>query len=520
MDSDITACQGEPVSWERHRVSPVTTHIAERLDARGGRETVIANAWIYDGTGRPGFHGEVAFDDSGIHGVARTAGFSCRTGDDVIDAAGLALAPGFIDAHTHDDRILIDSPSMEAKTSQGVTTVVIGNCGISLVPVTFAAAPPPPMNLLGGRDVFAFPTMAVYAEALRSARPCVNVVALIGHSALRLAVMDDITRRADADEIDAMHRLLAQAMDEGASGFSSGLFYPTNQAADASEVAAVASAAQGGTYATHMRDEADGVLESIRESAATAAAAGLPLVISHHKCAGPANWGRTRETLPCMTAAAASQPVHCDVYPYTAGSTNLRADLVTGDYRIMMTWSQPFPDLSGRDLSSIAEEWDVSLEDAARRLDPAGAIYFQMDEDDVRRVLAFELSIIGSDGLPHDDHPHPRLWGTFPRVIGHYARDIGLFGVETAIHKMTGRAADVFGLVDRGRLKPGHAADLVLFDQETIIDRATWKEPRRPAEGIVAVLVNGRLASAGGQATGGGNGRLLTGRNPIRPVES
>ncbi len=501
-------------------MSLAMTGIAERLDARGNRPAVIVNARVYDGTGCPGFRGEVAFDDSGILAVGRAGELSRCRDDCVIDAGGLALAPGFIDAHTHDDRIVIDDPAMEAKTSQGVTTVVVGNCGISLVPATFTAMPPPPMNLLGDRDVFAFPTMASYAEALRSARPSVNVVALIGHSALRLAVMDDITRRARAGEIDAMRSLLAQAMDEGASGMSTGLFYPTNQAADAREVTAVAGAAQGGTYTTHMRDEEDGVLKSIDESVATAAAAGLPLLISHHKCAGPANWGRTRESLPRIALACAEQPVHCDVYPYTAGSTNLRSDLVTGDYRIMITWSQAFPDMSGRDLSSIAEEWGVSLETAAHRLDPAGAIYFQMDEDDVRRTLAFELSIIGSDGLPHDDHPHPRLWGTFPRVLGHYARDIGLFGMETAVHKMTGRAADVFGLDKRGRLRAGYAADLVLFDQETIIDRATYAEPRRPADGVVAVLVNGRLVSAGGRATGGGSGLLLTGRHSARTPAS
>ena len=189
-----------------------------------------------------------------------------------------------------------------------------------------------------------------------------------------------------------------------------------------------------------------GVLDSIDETLRTARAAGAPVIISHHKCAGPANWGRTRETLPRLETAASRQQVNLDVYPYTAGSTNLRLDLVTDDYPIRISWSKPHPEMAGRELAAIARDWGCSLLDAARRLDPAGAIYFQMMEDDVRRVMSSPLAMIGSDGLPHDIHPHPRLWGTFPRVIGHYARDEGLFTVESAIHKMTGLPAQVFRL--------------------------------------------------------------------------
>ncbi len=499
-----------------HPTAASSTSIAERLAERAGRRAVLSNARIFDGTGGPAFSGEIAFDDSGVTAVGRSGDVPRSADDCLVDAGGLAIAPGFIDAHTHDDRIVLDEPDVPAKTSQGVTTVVVGNCGISLVPVTFDrdGSPPAPMNLLGARSAYRFPSMRAYADALRRAHPSVNVVVLIGHSALRLAVMDDVARRADAGEIESMRALLSRCMEEGASGFSTGLFYPTNEAADRSEVAAVGEAAArfGGVYATHMRDETDRVLESIDESVETARHARLPLLISHHKCAGTANWGRTRQTLPRIAAARDKHPVHVDVYPYTAGSTNLRSDLVTDDYPILISWSHACPEAAGRELSSVAEEWGVSLDEAARRLDPAGAIYFQMEERDVRRVLTSPFSIVGSDGLPHDDHPHPRLWGTFPRVIGRYARDAGLFSVETAIHKMTGLAADVFGLADRGRIRAGCAADLVLFDPERILDRATYEEPRLPAEGIVAVLVNGAVAFAEGQATGAGAGRMLTGR--------
>lgn len=477
-------------------------------------DTVFRNALLYDGSGAVPRLGDLAIAGERIAAVAGSGGIPAGSGEAEIDATGLALSPGFIDAHTHDDRIVLDAPGMLPKISQGVTTVVVGNCGISLAPVTFTADPPPPMNLLGGREAYQFPRFAAYADTLARKPPAVNVAALIGHSALRLAVMPDISRKATADEIAAMCTHAGEAMAHGATGFSTGLFYPTNMAADEDEVSAVARcfAQHGGVYATHMRNEFDKVLDSIDETLRTARAAGIPVVVSHHKCAGPANWGRTRDTLPRLETAAGRQPVNLDVYPYTAGSTNLRMDLVTGDYPIRISWSKPHPEMTGRELSGIAAEWNCSLEEAARRLDPAGAIYFQMDEDDVRRVMSSPIAMIGSDGLPHDSHPHPRLWGTFPRVIGHYARELSLFAVETAIHKMTGLTAKVFGLKDRGTLAPGAFADLVLFNPATIIDRATYDTPRLPSLGIERVYVNGCLSFLQGEGVTARAGRLVGGR--------
>lgn len=475
---------------------------------------VFRNALIYDGSGAPPRLGDLAVVDERIAAVTTAGGIAAGSGEIEINAKGLALSPGFIDAHTHDDRIVLDAPDMLPKISQGVTTVIVGNCGISLAPVIFTADPPPPMNLLGGREAYEFPNFAAYAEALRRRPPAVNVAALIGHSALRLSVMADIARKADSIEIAAMCNCAEEAMAHGATGFSTGLFYPTNSAADEDEVSAVASrfASHGGVYATHMRNEFDRVLDSIDETLRTASASAIPVVVSHHKCAGPANWGRTRETLPRLESAATRQPVNLDVYPYTAGSTNLRKDLVTADYPIRISWSKPHPEMTGRELSKIAEHWHCSLEEAAEKLDPAGAIYFQMDEADVRRVMCSNIAMIGSDGLPHDTHPHPRLWGTFPRVIGHYARDQKLFPIETAIHKMTGLTAKVFGLKDRGVLKRGAFADLVLFDPRTIIDRATYDSPRQASLGIARVYVNGRLSFAPAEGVKSRAGRLIGGK--------
>jgi N-acyl-D-amino-acid deacylase len=474
---------------------------------------VFRNALLFDGSGAPPVSGELAVSGERIAAIGPAGTIPPAAGLAEHDLRGKALSPGFIDAHTHDDRIVLDAPDMLPKISQGVTTVVTGNCGISLAPVTFGEEPPPPMNLLGSRAAYEFPSFADYAEAIAETVPGVNVAALVGHSALRLAVMSDIRVKASDAEIGAMLDHAEEAMENGATGFSTGLFYPTNAAADADEVARVASrfADKGGVYATHMRNEGDQVLDSIAETLTTAERANIPVVISHHKCAGPSNWGRTRETLPVIEAASRKQKVAVDCYPYTAGSTNLRADLVSDDYRIMIAWSRAFPEMTGRDLSDVAAEWGVDLAEAARRLDPAGAIYFQMDEADVRRVLSFPLAMIGSDGLPHDDHPHPRLWGTFPRVIGRYARDLKLFPVETAIHKMTGLPARVFRLNGRGRLAPGAYADLVVFDPATIIDTATYDEPKKFSAGIESVFVNGTLSWEAGATSVRRNGRLVGG---------
>jgi N-acyl-D-amino-acid deacylase len=202
--------------------------------------------------------------------------------------------------------------------------------------------------------------------------------------------------------------------------------------------------------------------------------------------------------------------VGCDAYPYTAGSSMLDLAQVTDRIEITITWSEPYPEVGGRSLKVIAREWDVSLLDAAERLCPAGAIYHSMSEDDVRRILQHPATVIGSDGLPNDPKPHPRLWGTFPRVLGHYARDVGLFPLTTAVYKMTGLPARRFGLGDRGVVREGLAADLVLFDAETIRDIATFTDPQRAAAGIHAVWVNGILTSRDQMLTGARGGRFLS----------
>jgi N-acyl-D-aspartate/D-glutamate deacylase len=469
-------------------------------------DVLFKGARLVDGTGGPSRIGDLAVHGDRIARIAERGSIDAASARRVIDATGLALAPGFVDSHTHDDFAVIGDPAMRPKVTQGVTTVVVGNCGISGAPIRLKDSPPPPLNLLGKAETFAYETFADYATKVDAVGPAVNVAALIGHGTLRVATMPDISGRATPAEIDRMRNLLAESLDAGAIGFSTGLFYPINSGADADEVVALAEivSAKGGVYTTHMRDEYARVVDSLEETFDTARRAKVPVVISHHKCAQPENWGRSKETLPLIAAAAQRQTVGLDAYPYAAGSTVLDPDEVRDDVRIMITWSTPYPDAGGRDLTAIAEDWNCSPRKAAERLLPAGAIYFQMDEADVRAILAFPLTMIGSDGLPHDKHPHPRLWGTFPRILGHYVRDIGLFGLEQAIHKMTGLTAARFGLAGRGILREGYAADLVLFDAEKVRDTATYETPISAAEGISAVFVNGQPALDGARA-----GRLL-----------
>jgi len=207
--------------------------------------------------------------------------------------------------------------------------------------------------------------------------------------------------------------------------------------------------------------------------------------------------------------ARKDQAVGLDVYPYVAGSTVLDPSRFMGASKVLVTWSVTHPEHAGRDLDEIAAEMNCTVLEAAEQLQPAGAIYFMMDEADVRRILAYPHSMIGSDGLPHDEHPHPRLWGTFPRVLGHYARDVGLFSLEEAVRKMTSLTARQFGLKDRGVIREGAFADLVLFDAGTVIDAATFHDPKQPATGIDTVMVNGRLVLRGGQHTGARPGRAV-----------
>ena len=337
-------------------------------------DTLIKNARVLDGSGSDVQVADVAVSDGRIVDVGYGLSVAASA---LIDAEGQVLAPGFIDTHTHDDTSVIETPGMLAKLSQGVTTVIVGNCGISAAPVPLRRGLPDPMNLLGGAEFFRYPTFASYADAVADARPAVNVAALAGHTAIRNNHMDRLDRTATSTEIEAMCADLQEALNAGAIGLSTGLAYASANAASTDEVIAMASLLQaaGGIYVTHLRTEAGDVLDAMDEAFAIGEAANVPVVISHLKCAGINNWGRSGEVLRALEAAWGRQPVSCDCYPYAAGSSTLDLKQVDPRVEITITGSAAFPEVAGRSLAVIAEGWGVSQYDAARRLQPAGAIY-------------------------------------------------------------------------------------------------------------------------------------------------
>ncbi|WP_448192625.1 N-acyl-D-amino-acid deacylase family protein [Azospirillum sp. sgz301742] len=470
-------------------------------------DLLIRNATLIDGTGAPGRAGDLAVRDGAI---AAMGALDPRDAVRVIDAGRLALSPGFIDSHGHDDRALL-ADGMEARLSQGVTTVVVGNCGVSLAPIMAEGAAPEPLILVArdGADLFA--SFAAYFAALESRGLALNALSLVGHTTLRCAVMERLDRPATAAETARMAELLDHALADGAVGLSTGLAYDAARAAPVEEVTALAAVVHrhGGHYATHLRDEGDHVLPAVAEALAIGQAAGVPVLLSHHKVMGAANHGRTAETLAIIEQAARRQPVGLDAYPYAASSTTLDARRAERGGAVQITWSDPHPEAAGRDLDAIAADWGCDRATAVERLLPAGAVYFAMDEEDVRRVLAYPRTMIASDGIAGDTRPHPRLWGTFPRVLGHYVREVGLMALEEAVFRMTGLPARHWGLAGRGRLAVGERADLVLFDPASIADRATFDDPVQPAEGIAAVWVEGECVWRDGRPTGARPGRVI-----------
>jgi N-acyl-D-amino-acid deacylase len=470
-------------------------------------DVLIHGGTLIDGSGAARSRADIALEGDTIVAIGKLQHLRAR---ERIDATGSIVAPGFIDVHTHDDQLLLAPPiGAHPKLSQGVTTVVTGNCGISLAPL-LAQCPPAPLDLLGAGN-FRFDSFAAYLDALRREQPAVNAACLVGHTTLRARHMAALDRPADAREIACMAADLELALAAGAFGLSTGVYYPPARAATADEVIAVGQplAAHNGMLTMHIRDEGDAIDAALGEALHIGKTLGVSCVLSHHKLVGKANHGRSVDTLAMLETAALGQPLCIDCYPYHASSTMLLPGRVQQSSDIWVTWSEAEPAVAGRSLFELARERSVSPEALAVALQPAGAIYFAMSEDDVSRIVCHPLSMIGSDGLAHDVRPHPRLWGTFPRVLGHYVRERKLLSLETAIHKMTGMSARRFGLRGRGILAAGNFADIVIFDEQRIADRATFEQPTRVSAGIDAVIVNGRLACARGESVDVHAGRVL-----------
>ncbi len=477
--------------------------------------TRFCNVTVFDGSGRAGFTADVEIDGDRIVSVGPSTGVEA----DEFDGTGLALAPGFIDVHTHDDIAVMVDPDHGCKTLQGVTSVVVGNCGMSAAPVS--------------DDPLGFSRYARLADYLReveSARPAVNVGALVGHGTVRAAVMGLKTDRGPNNrEREAMIQHVVAALEDGALGMSSGLAYEPGRFAAHDELVDLAEvvAAASGVYTTHMRDEGRDLIASIKESIDVSEATGVALQISHLKASGRDAWGKTAAALAAIdTARERGVDVMADQYPYTRGSTLLEQIVGAGalDGPSAFAHVQPKdlliaaapgnPHWEGHTIEEIAAGEGVTGREMADRIVEAEGrscfvIIDSMSEDDVREVIQHPAVMTGSDGVPGGSRPHPRLHHTYPRVLGHYSRDEGLLELADAVHRMTGMCADRFGFEDRGAIRKGAFADLVLFDPNTIIDTGTYTDPTTVPEGIRGVWVNGERVVANGEVTGNRPGRII-----------
>lgn len=513
-------------------------------------DLIIKNGKLVDGTGNAWFWGDLAVSGERIVEVGRLSGQAAKR---VIDAAGLVVAPGFIDSHSHSDQALLLNPSAESKIYQGVTGEVIGQCGSSAAP---RAADDGETGLAGLR--YSWQDMADYLSQLDQQGVALNVIPLFGHGNVRRMVMGMANRQATAAELTKMCELAEQAMQQGAFGFTSGLIYPPSSYADLAELVAVARAvaAHGGIYATHMRDEGAGLLDSVREAIAVGEETGIPVHISHHKAMGEENWGLVRDSLALVDAKrAAGLDITLDQYPYIASSTGLKSiipqwahadgveamrrrllDPETGirirqeiadrerrwEYILVSSCNRDENrQYEGKNMQEIAIMRDQTPMEAALALLLAedfnvGMVRFAMCEEDVEHVMRHPLVMVGSDssalattGPLSQGKPHPRSYGTFARVLGYYTRERRVLSLESAVRKMTSLAAARFQLWDRGLLRPGCYADITVFDSDTIRDQATFVDPHRHAAGVHYVLVNGQLALEQGEQTGQLAGRAL-----------
>ena len=483
-------------------------------------DLVFRNVSLLDGTGSPAVPGELAVSDGRIAEVGAVG-----PGQTEIDGQGAVLCPGFIDTHAHDDGAFLRYPDMTFKLAQGVTSVVSGNCGFSAIP-----ADPAQDSVTASGGILAgiegdFTDLDGYFDAVIARKPAINNMMLVGHNTVRSLVMGDSRAKPTASQLKQMQAHVRCALEQGACGFSSGLIYRPGRYSDTEEVIRLAEQAApfDALYTTHMRNEGDHLLEAVEESLEIGRESDVHLHISHHKAAGKANWGKVRDSLQKVDEALQlGQRVTLDVYPYTAGSGRMieyfNLDRINLDLAeaIRIASCPAFPEYEGKMLVDIAADQQHDLATCVRHIltapkgDRTICIQFVIDEHDIETNLQHADMMVGSDGIPQlKGRPHPRLFGTFPRVLGRYVRERGVLSLPEAVRRMTSLSATTFGLAQRGRLVPGYWADLVLFAPDEVIDKATYDDPHQTPLGIHAVVVNGKIAYQNDQNTGVGSGQML-----------
>ncbi len=520
-------------------------------------DLLLRGGMVYDGMGGPAVRADVAVTGDAITAIGDLAG---EPSGRVVDVTGLAVAPGFIDIHTHSDLSFLANRPMRSSIAQGVTTEVVGNCGFSIGLLT--DSPVFTMERQRAADMGGEITWTRLREFLARAEDgglACNVATLAGHGTIRKAVLGFDDRPPDAAELRRMQDILAGALDDGAVGLSTGLEYLPGGYAGVDEQVALArlAAEAGGFYATHLRNEGDTLIESVQEALTVSERAGVPLQLSHHKAEQRRNWGKVKATLEMMRAARArGMDVLTDQYPYAAYMTSLGVIILPAwandGTQAETTARLRDPEARARILAEIAAEdwdWDVlqigiarsrreaqglTLTELGRRVGkpPAeaaldlmadedgwvAAVHFAMSEEDIEAILQDPHTMIGSDGVTTDPHgggalaegrPHPRAYGTFPRVLSHYVRDRAVIPLAEAVRRMTSLPAQRLRLADRGRLAVGLKADLAVFDPAHVQDCATFDDPHQYPTGITHVIVNGRLAVDGGVQTEALSGRVL-----------
>ena len=528
-------------------------------------DLIIKNGSVVDGTGNPHFKADIGIIDGRI--AAISPGGELTDADRILDASAMVVSPGFIDTHSHDDAYVLIDHQCSQKILQGVTTDVIGNCGYSLAPLSDAHRNDlrTASAMIGGAklddEFWSLNTFAHYLEKLDSAKLGINVVPLVGHGTIRIAVIGYENRAPSESELARMKEMTAEAMQAGAFGISTGLIYVPGNYAQTDEVIELAKVAaeQGGMYATHMRSEGDLEMQAIEETLQIAQKAGIPAHIAHHKIAGRKNWGNSKLTLKAFSdAREQGLVVTWDQYPYRAGSTFLPAALPPhiqaqgaeqfseklkdpavrrqirqeiesegvsswenligggGFENIVISAAPRHPEFIGKSITEIGamtgkDPFDVYFDLVVEERMEAGMIIFMMDDEDIERILKDPGTMIGSDGIPGfgSAKTHPRMTGTFPRILGRYAREKGVITLEDAVRKMTSLPAQTFGLFHKGILRQGMDADLVVFDPASVIDKSTFEDPSQSPEGIHWVIVNGEIAVENGKTMGATSGKVL-----------
>lgn len=516
-------------------------------------DLIIKNARIIDGTGAPWYRGDVAVEDGEIVCVGLLKGVDAK---EVVDAQDQYLCPGFIDMHTHSDQTVFSYPLAESRVFQGITTEITGNCGISLAPVN-----PEKADLLEkytSHPVREWQSVGEYLDVLEKHEISVNTGVLVGHGAIRIAVMGFSDKKATEEEIRKMQALTRESMECGAFGISTGLIYPPGCYSDTEELIAIVGEVKpyGGYYATHMRDEKSRVVESVEESLRIARETGVPLHVSHHKVSYKPDWHTScRKTIALMEEARREGiDVTADQYPYNASATNLSVNLPTwafegGVEKLLERLRDPEIRTQLEENTNASHEgrWDTiyvsclkteenawmqgkSIVEIAETLgkdnyasvlidivlaedNEVDEICFGMCEEDVEYIMTKEFVMTGSDGsamsLDFPGKPHPRNFGTFVRTLSHYCRDRGLFSLERAVQRQSALPAARLGLSDRGLIKSGMKADLVLFDFEKLEDLPDYQKAQRACSGIRRVYVNGILTVIDGTHTGAKAGMIL-----------